>query len=178
MKEKLSNINLVYKPVLLSLGSNIGDKQQFLELAIESIALNNSFHNVQVSSMYETEPIGFTEQDSFLNIALCTWTLLSPMEVFTVCKDIEKKLGRTKRQQWREREIDIDIALFGDEILQSEILTIPHIAMHDRKFVLVPSAEIAPHLVHPIFKKTIQELYKECSDIASVIRVGELRLPM
>lgn len=178
MKEKLSNINPTYKPVLLSLGSNIGDKQQYLELAIESIVLQSTFHNVQVSSVYETEPVGFTEQDSFLNIAVCSWTLLSAQEVFTLCKDIEKKLGRTKRQQWREREIDIDIILLGDEVIQSETLTIPHSAMHLRKFVLAPSAEIAPHLVHPILKKTIQELYEICTDVSSVIRVGDLRLPL
>lgn len=178
MKEKLSKINLVYKPVLLSLGSNIGDKQQYLELAIESIVLNSTFHNVQVSSVYETEPVGFTEQDSFLNIALCMWTLLTPLEVFRIIKDIEKKLGRTKRQQWREREIDIDIILFGDEIIETDILTIPHSAMHNRKFVLAPSVEIAPHLVHPMVKKTIQELYEECSDVSSVIRIGDLRLPL
>lgn len=174
---RLSNINNVYKQVLLSLGSNIGDKQQYLELAIESIVLENSFHNVQVSSVYETEPIGFTEQDSFLNIALCLWTLMSPMEVFSLCKEIEQKLGRTKRQQWREREIDIDIVLFGDKVIQTEILTIPHTAMHQRKFVLAPAAEIAPFMVHPIIKKSIVELYEECSDDSSVIRVGDLRLP-
>jgi len=174
---RLSSINNVYKPVLLSLGSNIGDKQQYLELAIESIVLENSFHNVQVSSVYETEPIGFTEQDSFLNIALCFWTLMPPMEVFSLCKEIEQKLGRTKRQQWREREIDIDIILFGEEIIQTDILTIPHAAMHQRKFVLAPAAEIAPLMVHPIIKKSILELYEECSDVSSVIRVGDLRLP-
>lgn len=178
MKEKLSKISLVYKPILLSLGSNIGDKQQYLELAVESIALNNAYHNVQVSSVYETDPIGFTEQDSFLNIALCMWTLLTPLEVFMFCKEIEKKLGRTKRQQWREREIDIDIILFGEEVVETNTLTIPHKAMHERKFVLAPSVEIAPHLVHPMLKKSIQELYEECSDVSSVIRVGDLRLPL
>lgn len=178
MKEKLSKISLVYKPILLSLGSNIGDKKQYLELAVESIALNNAYHNVQVSSVYETDPIGFTEQDSFLNIALCMWTLSTPLEVFMFCKEIEKKLGRTKRQQWREREIDIDIILFGEEVVETSTLTIPHKAMHERKFVLAPSVEIAPHLVHPLLKKSIQELYEECSDVSSVIRVGDLRLPL
>jgi 2-amino-4-hydroxy-6-hydroxymethyldihydropteridine diphosphokinase len=174
---KLSNINHVYKPVLLSMGSNIGNKKQYLEMAIAELASFGAFHNVQVSSLYETEPLGYTDQDSFLNIALTFWTVLDPTDVFAECKKIEKKLGRKNRKKWHEREIDIDIILFGDEIVATEQLTIPHASMQDRKFVLTPSLEIAAHLIHPIFKKTIQELYEMCSDDSSVVRTGDVLLP-
>lgn len=159
------------------MGSNIGEKKLFLEKAIAELVSVGSFHNIQVSSLYETEPLGYTEQDSFLNIALTFWTMLSPIDVYQHCKKIETKLGRKQRKKWREREIDIDIILFGDEIIESDLLTIPHLAMHERKFVLTPSLEIAAHLIHPRFKKTIQELYNECSDDSSVVRTGDVLLP-
>ncbi len=174
----MSSSHPAYKPVLLSLGSNIGNRQQYLERAVTELAVTGSLVNVQVSSVYETEPVGFKEQNNFLNIAISCWTILDPKAVFTICKGIEKKLGRTKRLQWQEREIDIDLLLIGDSIIDKPNLQIPHPAMHERRFVLTPSVEIAASLLHPVFKKTIQELYNDCTDTSSVVRVGDLLLPL
>jgi len=140
----------------LSLGSNIGDREAQLREAAGRLAELGQVR--LVSSYYETEPVEFTEQPWFLNAALALETDLLPHELMSSILGIEREMGRERRQKKGPRTIDIDILLFGDEIVNSSELSIPHPAMHERRFVLVPLAEIGPEMRHPVLKKTVREL--------------------
>jgi 2-amino-4-hydroxy-6-hydroxymethyldihydropteridine diphosphokinase len=158
--------NLVY----LSLGSNLGDRQAHLRDAqgrLEAIG-----RVVAVSSLFETEPVEFTQQPWFLNCALALETSQTPQQLMTAILRIEEEMGRRRLEKKGPRLIDIDILLFGDRIVDSRELTIPHAAMHQRRFVLEPLAEIAPEVIHPIFKKTIRELLDTLPKGQEVRRVG------
>jgi len=111
-----------------------------------------------VSSFYETEPVELTAQPWFLNCAVELDTEKMPKQLLTSIFDIEEEMGRRRVQKKGPRTVDIDILLFGNSIIKAKGLTIPHPAMHDRRFVLEPLAEIAPEIRHPIFKRTIREL--------------------
>jgi 2-amino-4-hydroxy-6-hydroxymethyldihydropteridine diphosphokinase len=142
--------------VYLSLGSNLGNREAHLEDAQNRLAALGRI--VAVSSFYETEPVEFTEQPWFLNCAVALETVLSPQQLITSLLAIEKAMGRKRVQKKGPRIIDVDILLFGDTILDSPGVTIPHPAMQERRFVLEPLAEIAPNLLHPVRRKTIREL--------------------
>jgi len=142
--------------VYLSLGSNIGDRQGHLYEAIGRLQANRRI--VSLSSLYETEPVEFTDQAWFLNCVVALETPESPQELMAAILDIEHQMGRQRVQPKGPRIVDIDILLFGEIILDSSTLTIPHPAMHQRRFVLQPLAEIAPETGHPALKKSIQEL--------------------
>jgi 2-amino-4-hydroxy-6-hydroxymethyldihydropteridine diphosphokinase len=144
--------NLVY----LSLGSNVGDREAQLREA--EGRLRKLGRVVAVSSFYETEPVEFTEQPWFLNCAVGLETSLTPEELMAAILGIEEEIGRRRVQNKGPRSIDIDILLFADALVESSEVTIPHPAMHQRRFVLEPLAEIAPEALHPILKKTIREL--------------------
>lgn len=145
-------LNLVY----LSLGSNVGDREGQLRDA--QARLNAVGRVVGASSVYETEPVDVIEQPWFLNCALTLETSLTPQQLMNAILRIEQEMGRQRVRNKGPRSIDIDILLFGNEIIESNELTVPHPAMHSRRFVLEPLAEIAPDVVHPILKKTIREL--------------------
>jgi 2-amino-4-hydroxy-6-hydroxymethyldihydropteridine diphosphokinase len=140
----------------LSLGSNLGDRKGHLRAAIAH--LKASGHIVSVSSFYETEPLEVTDQPWFLNCAVALETAESPAELMTAILRIQQQMDRKLIQRKGPRIIDIDILLFDDTILDSPALTIPHPAMHERRFVLQPLAEIAPQAKHPLLNKTIQRL--------------------
>jgi 2-amino-4-hydroxy-6-hydroxymethyldihydropteridine diphosphokinase len=144
--------NLVY----LSLGSNMGDRGAHLHDAITR--LQTVGRVVSVSSFYETEPVEFTNQGWFLNCAVALETTETPEQVMAAILQIECEMGRLRLQEKGPRIIDIDILLFSDKIVDSAGLTIPHPAMHERRFVLEPLAEIAPEARHPVLKKTVREL--------------------
>ena len=144
--------NLVY----LSLGSNIGDRAGHLNMAIARLRAFGEV--VAVSSFYETEPVEFTAQAWFLNCAVALDTEKTPKELLAGILDIEQQLGRRRGQKKGPRIIDIDILLFGDSIIEDPGLRIPHPAMHERRFVLEPLAEIAPDVIHPVVKQTIRQL--------------------
>jgi 2-amino-4-hydroxy-6-hydroxymethyldihydropteridine diphosphokinase len=146
----------VRKTVYLSIGSNIGDKNANLERAIE--ALRSLGDIAAISSFYETEPVEFTRQAWFLNCAVGLETEKMPKQLLSAVMHIEKELGRKRVVDKGPRLIDIDILLFGSSVIETPLLTIPHPAMHERRFVLEPLAEIAPDVRHPAFKKTIREL--------------------
>lgn len=156
------------EPVLLSLGSNLGERTQNITRAIELLSKEKIIENIQISSYYETEPLGYSNQPNFINVVVTGETNLSAENLLKECKRIEKRLGRQIRPRWHEREIDIDIILYSDKIIQTEELQIPHPELKHRKFVLIPANEIAGNWKVPILSKTISELLENCSDETNV----------
>jgi len=146
----------VKKTVYLSLGSNLGDRATNLRTAIEHLGELGPV--VGRSSLYETEPVEMERQPWFLNCVVALETELMPKQFLARTITIEQKMGRRRTQPKGPRTIDIDILLFGGSVVDTSALTIPHPAMHERRFVLEPLAEIAPELRHPVFKKTVREM--------------------
>jgi 2-amino-4-hydroxy-6-hydroxymethyldihydropteridine diphosphokinase len=147
------------KTVYLSLGSNLGDRARNLQDAIER--LRSLGEVAAVSSFYETEPVGDLHQSWFLNCAVMLRTEKMPRQLLAAVMAIEQALGRKRTVAKGPRTIDIDIILFGRVVVDVPSLMIPHPAMHERRFVLQPLAEIAPEVRHPIFHRTIHELLED-----------------
>ena len=147
--------------VFISLGSNIGDRSKFLSLALTSLAPD--FRIISKSSVYETDPWGYEDQEKFLNQVAELETAIQPAEVLEKLKSIESNLGRKTGFRYGPREIDLDLLFYDDLILDTEQLQIPHPRIPERAFVLIPLQEIAPDFVHPVLGKTIMELSNEIS---------------
>lgn len=150
----------------LALGSNLGDKLQYIQQAIKLIN-NNIGEVVSVSSMYTTEPMGFESDNLFINAACYVKTSLTPFEALTLTQDIEKQMGRVSKsynKTHHDRTIDIDILMYDNIILKTTGLILPHPHMHERNFVLSPLAEIASTVIHPVFHKTIGELHNNLKE--------------
>ena len=152
----------------ISAGSNLGDRKANLEFALTSLAKGGTVS--RVSSYFETEPVGFSDQPWFLNIAVEMQTLLKPPELLSLCQDIETSCGRVRTFPNAPRTLDLDILLYGDAVINREDLIIPHPRLPERKFVLKPLAQIAPDIRHPVLKKSIQSLLEACPDV-SVVRM-------
>ena len=149
--------------VYLGLGTNLGDKEANLNVAIEEIRKRVG-EITSLSAFYATEPWGFDSQNSFLNAVCKAHTTLSPFEVLSTTQAIEKDLGRIRKSvggQYSDRPIDIDILLYDGLVLNTPELVIPHPLMHKRLFVMEPLTEIAPELVHPMLHRSMKEILKE-----------------
>jgi 2-amino-4-hydroxy-6-hydroxymethyldihydropteridine diphosphokinase len=142
--------------VYLALGTNLGDRPANLRAALK--ALSPEVKVIAESKVYETPPWGYEDQPTFLNMAVKCKTNLEPESLLKRLKHLEVQLGREQSFCWGPRLIDIDILFYNDLILKSEPLSIPHLRLHERAFVLVPLADIAPDFIHPVLKKTIRKL--------------------
>ena len=143
----------------LALGTNIGNKRRNMITAAALLA-ERVGDVLALSGFYETEPWGFQSENTFLNAALQLETALSPLELLKATQEIEIEMGRTQKSNgaYHDRIIDIDILLYEDLVLQTPELTLPHPLMHERLFVMGPLAEIAPNVIHPVFKKPVISL--------------------
>lgn len=146
--------------VFLALGSNLGDKSKNINEALERLR-DEGIKILKVSSIIETEPYGYKDQDNFLNAVCLVETDLSPHELLDILLKIEKEMGRVRTIRWGPRIIDLDIIFYDDLIISDDRLIIPHPDAHNRIFVMGPLSEIAPDFVHPILNKTVKEIYLE-----------------
>ena len=154
----------------IGFGSNIGDRLTYIQNAIHALSETEGIALQKVSSIYQTDPVGYETQAQFLNGVAAIQTNLPPLTLLHILKDIEAVVGRQHRTRWGPREIDLDILIYGDLCLQTEKLVIPHAEMHHRRFVLVPLAEIAPDVVHPVFQETVQTLLECLEDDKSALK--------
>ncbi|OGC23344.1 2-amino-4-hydroxy-6-hydroxymethyldihydropteridine diphosphokinase [candidate division WOR-1 bacterium RIFOXYB2_FULL_42_35] len=157
-KKSKNSVAIAY----LGLGSNVGDREEYIEQAIFLLEKNPKIEGVKHSSNYETEAEGGQgSQPPFINAVLEIKTKLTPQQLLESCQEIEAALGREREVEWGPRTIDIDILLYDGEIISEKNLQIPHPLMHERLFVLRPLREVAPNLLHPILEKSIDSLYDE-----------------
>ncbi|HKK40919.1 MAG TPA: 2-amino-4-hydroxy-6-hydroxymethyldihydropteridine diphosphokinase [Bacteroidales bacterium] len=155
----------------LGIGTNKGDRRKNLTDAL-SLLEEKAGLITRSSSVYETEPWGFESEQFFLNMVVQVETELSPPELLDAVHGIEAELGRKRgKTRFVSRVMDIDILFYGDEVISTEVLVVPHPLISERKFVLVPLAETDPSLLHPIIKKTVSEILTSCRDKSKVIRV-------
>ena len=154
----------------LGLGSNLGDRLDFLRKGLKALQ-DSGIRILKVSSVYETDPVGFLEQGSFLNAAVGALWSGEPRDLLERCLAVEEKMGRERRVRNGPRTLDIDILLCGSRIQREPGLEIPHPRLHERRFVLVPLEEIAPGLVHPVLNRTIRDLLASCADPSGVRRL-------
>ena len=156
--------------VYLGLGSNKGKRISYIEKAIEEISGLPETKIFVRSGIYETEPWGNIEQEDYLNSVIGIQTQLNAEDLLKELKFIEKLIGRKENKKWSEREIDIDLLFYGNEIIDKDHMKVPHGQIENRRFVLVPMNEIAPGFMHPVFKKSISQLLEDTTDILKVFK--------
>ena len=156
--------------VFIGLGSNVGDRLRYLSEAVHEI--QQIVRVVRISSIYETEPVGMKSEQSFYNMVIETETSLLPKHLLSNLKGIETKFGRKADSHMMPREIDIDIELYDGYAFKDESVEVPHLELSKRKFLLESFNEIAPHTIHPLLKKTMQELCRSCTDSHNVVQTN------
>jgi len=159
------------KRAYISIGSNLGDRAGYLRRALDLVQEQKGARLVQVSSLYETEPVGGVEQGKFLNAVFSLDTALGPYELLGVLQEIEAHLGRKRDLRWGPRTVDLDILCYGETVLEDPLLTLPHPRLTERAFVLVPLVEIAPSLEHPLSGKTMAAHLEALADRGGVVRL-------
>jgi 2-amino-4-hydroxy-6-hydroxymethyldihydropteridine diphosphokinase len=161
------------KQIILSLGTNLGEREKNLTSALD--ALRESIRITTVSNLYSTLSLLRDNQDNYLNICCLGHTSLNELELLNFIKSVENKLGRIKTGRWQSRLIDIDIIDYDNKVFKSEFLTIPHIEMENRSFVLYPLRDVLPSYRNPVSGKTIDRLIENIEDTLDLKKVGELK---
>ncbi|PLT33046.1 2-amino-4-hydroxy-6-hydroxymethyldihydropteridine diphosphokinase [Bacillus sp. V5-8f] len=148
----------------LSIGSNIGERVTFFKKAIQLLDRDKGIKIIDMSSLYETDPVGYTEQDMFLNAVLKIETEYSPEQLLNKCLEIEQELGRKREIHWGPRTLDLDILLYNNENIEAENLSVPHPRMLERAFVIIPLLEIDPDIMLPKMEKPLTHVLKQIKD--------------
>lgn len=159
----------------IGVGSNIGDRVGYVQQAHSLLNDTEGVRILESSSLYETEPIGYKEQEWFINAVLKAETSLSPEELLAQCLRIENQLGRVRHPESQKngpRTLDLDILFYGTDVLSKENIEVPHPRMHKRACVLVPMLELDENFVHPVLKKTVLELHEELEELEEVYLYG------
>lgn len=169
MFELIENNSTTCK-VVLSIGSNIGNPKQNIDLAIDLLLQYSVLEDIKISSYYLTEPNGYITNNWITNVSVSGNTKLTPFTMLFFIKSIEYHLGRIKKQVISDRLIDIDILLWGDKSINTKHLEVPHPRLHKRKFALIPTIEIEPNFIHPAFCTNLETILKECPDTSQVIK--------
>jgi 2-amino-4-hydroxy-6-hydroxymethyldihydropteridine diphosphokinase len=159
------------KTAYISIGSNLGDRLGYLKKAWWLLQAREEIQLTQLSSCYETEPLGYVKQGKFINAVFSLQTSCTPHALLKILQGIESFLGRERTVRWGPRSVDLDILFYADTVLQDSVLTIPHPRLTERAFVLVPLAEIAPLLLHPLTGKTIRQHLEEVEGRSGVVKL-------
>lgn len=154
-------IRRAWHEAYIGFGSNLGDREEYIRKGLQTLENESDVFLLRTSTIIETEPYGGVKMDPVLNGAAKIRTLLSPYELLALCNRIEAEAGRKREIHWGSRTLDMDILFYDKLILEDDYLTIPHIDMINRDFVLEPMAEIAPSLVHPVYKRTMKDLLQQ-----------------
>ncbi len=158
------SINRGWHTAYLGIGSNMGDKKAYLDLAVERINADRLCRDMRVSEYIVTAPVGGVEQDNFLNAVIEVRTLMTPHELLDAAHRIEQAANRVRNVHWGPRTLDVDILLYDGVVIHDERLTVPHIEMHKRQFVLEPLCSLNPYIMHPVFGKSAYRLLEEITD--------------
>lgn len=148
----------------LGLGSNLGNRMQNMEVAVKFLSSDRNISISRLSRIRETKPYGKLDQADFLNQVIEIETKLSATELLTACQKVEDQLKRERLEKWGPRTIDIDILFYGNEIIEQEALRIPHPDLENRSFVMEPLNELSPDFVHPVLKKSVNQIYKDLKE--------------
>lgn len=158
----------------LAFGANLGDRDQTLRAARDILQSTPGFNLLACSPLYESDPVGGPQgQPPYLNAVLAATTELAPRQLLELCQQIETDFGRERKEKWGPRTLDIDLLLFGPEIIDEPDLTVPHPRLHERRFVLAPLCDLAPDLVHPRLRKPAHRLLAELDPAQQIRRLDE-----
>ncbi len=155
----------------IGIGSNKGDRKKNCRTAIKALASLESSALISESSFYETEAWGYENQNNFINCVVEIETDKNLFDFFSLLQQTEKEIGKEKEEFWGPRKIDIDLLLFGQEIINEPALNVPHPLLHSRRFVLEPLAEIAPDFIHPIINQPVQTLLNNLTDTKKALKI-------